>query len=85
MVLGGFAGGEGVYDGIYGLFLMTSVIFIAFVECALAVALYFVYFLARFVYILVYTDDVTISVVDLLLFLEEVLPVKDLYLRCHLF
>jgi hypothetical protein len=84
MLLRGLAGGKGVDDGIYGLLLTMSVVLVAFVECPLAVALYFVYFLGRLADILVDTDDITIPVVNLLLFLEEMLPVEDLDLRCHL-
>lgn len=84
MLLRGLPGGKGVDDSVYGLFLVTSVILVPLVECPLAVAFYLVYFLSRFADILVNTDDIAISVVDLLLFLEEMLPVEDLDLRCHL-
>lgn len=84
MLLRGLPGGKGEDDGVDGLFLVTSVVFVPFVKCPLAVTLYLVYFLGRLADILVNTDDITISVVDLLLFLEEVLPVVDLDLRCHL-
>jgi hypothetical protein len=83
MLLGGLAGREGVDDSVNGLFLTTSVILVPFVECSLAVALHFIYFLGRFANILVNTDYVTISIVDFLLFLEEMLTIEYFNLRIH--